>query len=320
MRKYIPFLLLVLSACDFNVKTSTSTSSSLQSGKSIDENLRNTIQEKNQFVVECLEAENSRDISKVASKYMLDEGFIEGTPILDSYGKLMETNEFSVFGEYYAKASEPKVEIKIDEKFNRGGDTNKFEIRYRSMAEESYLSLLVKNTGSSELLITALYGYYDEEWKLDFLSLSTLTSYGMTAPEFYYASQEFRQEGDIVNAYIYSLFAELTIEPCEGLFFYDKRQEMIDYSNSVKMDYESKISLPDTMHNIKSHPIIIGLGVKISANLDYLPWIQYFTSLDPSDTEAISAERNEIAKEIESVFPGLSRKFKTQMYEAYVQQ
>ncbi len=317
MKNYIAVLLLILTSCDFRIHTNSDITVNIQARESIDEKTRNIIAEKNQFVVDCIQKKKSNEISKIASENLINEGFNDVIPILDFYGSLMKSNEFHVFGEFHAESSESNVQIEIEENFNRGGDTNKFELRYRSLAEETFLTLLNLNIGSSEILITTLYGNYNREWELDFLSVSTFTSYGLTSPEFYYRSQKYHNDGDIVNAYVFSLFAELTMEPCEGVFYYDVREDIIEHSKSIRSEFEQKFVLPDTLFSIKTQPIIAGLGIRIGPQLDYLPWVQYYTLIDTSNEENIRTERMEVAKQIESIFPGINQNFKTQIYQAY---
>ncbi len=313
------FSVAIFSGCTFSVSEvneTTKTSTNIESGSSIDEKLRNQIDKKNQLVLTSLFKNDQAALDDIASKYLKNGNGLNGFgAIAEDFGSRMKAPTYTVFEEHHFESSAPLVEVKMESGLSRGADTNTFELRIKSNAEESYLSLLLHNYGDCELLVTTLYGNYEEGWKLDFIGTGILTIYGLTGTEWHYKSKNLWEEGDTVNAFLFSLLSHIATGPCPGVFAYDLGDEVKKYNEKIKVEFEEAFDLPRVMNSVGSTPEILGIGMKGNSVMTFLPWVQYTTNL--SDTSAMLKERDLVFEGIHTVFPGIDKYFTTVLFDAY---
>lgn len=315
----IPFLsLLLFYACTFSIKTQSDSSAiTVKQGKSIDSLIREEIRQKNEILLNAIYTKSPKKLNSIKSEALKELTPDEFDNQILKMSDGLDSTDHSIYCEYWVKTSVPRIETGIISNTATVKDTNDFRLTYTSGSDESYVSMLVYRIGYTEMMLLALYGKYDNEWKLDHVSLSNFTVFGYTATEYYYMGKTKYEEGHLLTAYAFSLISQIAIEPGGKIYTYELDAEMRAYNAKVVDEVKEAYHFPISLQNVTSKPEIVGLKVAGTADFAYFPLVSYQTKISLDDTIQLLEESDLVLQELETVLPGFSRAFTNIYLKAY---
>jgi hypothetical protein len=289
------------------VETKKTTSYTVLEHGSIDKELRNIIRIKNEHAIEYVNNNDSENIRSMMSELCLGEDPENFNSSMVLVSKMLNSNNFNVIKEYHIQASEKELNITI--KANFKNDTNKFTINFTTPGKDSYLTLMTQNVGGSEMLITTLYGLYNNEWKLDAIKTSNLTAHGRTSPENYYLSKKYKEQGKLLAAFNFISLSRITKDPAFNLITYDAQKEIEQYTIEIIDEITNKYTFPLHVSSVKSMAEIIGLQMEHTSDLQYFPLVLIKSKIDISIKDLIRVEGESILENIEETLPSYTYGF-----------
>lgn len=213
----------------------------------------------------------------------------------------------SIFKEFYAKSTHEQIENILNNKFEIGekGDSIFYEIKYTSPQKESYLSIHRMSTRFSERLLTLIYGMYNDQWQLDYMSIGAFKINGLTSPEHLEIAKSYQSEGNVVPALISILTAQMCSAPMHELLVYENQEEINEVSDKIVEEFNEKYPLPMDLDSIGIKGEILGITISPTKDGQYHPVITYITSIPLDDLPAIEKENIIVHSKIETLLPGI---------------
>ena len=193
---------------------------------------------------------------------------------------------------------------------------NDYLIHYLPPHPETFVALLIPNGLDSDFLITAIYAKHDDQWKLDVLQFGQYGLFNKNAPRYYDTAKEYHDKGYLIDALNNMELNQLCLRPAGELWEYQKHQEMMEFYEKLKNEFNTKFPLPLTLDNIESKPQIFRIHAGI-LNDGFSPMVLYLTSIPLDNTAALEAENENVKVEVNRIFTGINVGKKYVFYRAY---
>ena len=286
-------------------------------GLSINSEDRKLIQQKNKLLVTSLKANDWQKTQALFSEQNLEaqepeqfEAFVKKA------GEALESAEFELFDEFQVKTKDSLTEILIEsEKYNDQG-INNYEIYYGSICKESYVSLLVIDGESRDMMLTAIYGKYGNDWKVDQMYVGELRAEGRTAPELYQEAEEAYVKGELYKAFTLLSLSQITSDPGGVVFSYEIEEEMYTFYDDLFTEVANELKLPSTLDIISTSPALTDIQIVHTTDNKYFPLVSYITHLNITDNQAIEKECDELNEKLPEILPGYTWHFDNVLYQA----
>ena len=194
---------------------------------------------------------------------------------------------------------------------------NAYYFHFMRINRDSYIAMLVSPNTRSEWLVNIIYGKYGSEWMVDGFQIGHYSIFQKTAPVYYRLAKESYKQSHLVDAVNYMRLCKDCSKPGNNLFQYKLDKEMESFYNKVTDDAENKYKLPLTLEHVKTHPKVFKILPFCVKDEGYFPMVAYTTSVSMNDTVALKAENNEVRREVDKIFTGISENKKYVLYTAY---
>lgn len=308
MMKKLLFLIAVLvstASCTFNRLD-------YDEDDEINAETRSELQKLNKELFHYLYKNDLEGLKAMAS----DDLKIKGENDLESFSEMMsksmKTAELEIINEFHVVKSNDNSSVVIDQEL----DGREIRITYQALNKESYVSMMISEKDMDRFMLLSVFGRFADGWKLNILQAGQYKRAGKTAPEHYGYAQELLDKDYLVSAARHAYFMYETMTPGHNMLSYHNEKEMKEFAENVQAMIERELSLPDTVNEIETQPVIFGI---FSEGFDegYFPLVNYKTSLDISDSTALKAENDTLHAMINEMYKGIKKANKYTVYRAF---
>ncbi|CAH0169478.1 MULTISPECIES: hypothetical protein [unclassified Pedobacter] len=287
--------------------------SEILKNEKINQNTRAQLSALNNKLFKAIAGNDAATVKAMMSDKLLekDEGNIEKL-VKDASASLSAKN-YSLLDEYHVKNSTTGVGNTL---FSGLAGNNDYIIHYLALNKEMYVSLLLP--GDGELLITAIYGNYNNQWKINILYLGQYRLEKLIAPDYYKQALDSYNKSYLVDAANYLVLAQQCLKPGGEYFQYLKEKDINDLSEKVMKEVNAKYIFPLTLENIDTKPKVFRIYPQIMGE-GIFPCILYVTRIDLTDVVALKAENEKVRIEAAKLFNGIDKDKKAILYRAFAE-
>lgn len=296
---------IILSACAIK-------SSGTWRDENIDQSTRSKIGNLNDQLFKAIRSKDVKTLKSLMSDKLIEvDGNNLGT-IVNNIGSAI-SDEYHVMNEFYVKNTSTGATNVLPA---GSGDYNDFTIKYQALNEEMYVSLLLAEGSTSEILITTIYGKYGDDWKVNIIQFGQYSLFNLTAPDYYKQAKESYEKDHLVDAVNLMGLSMKCLSPANQFLEYKKSNEIKDFYNTVMSEVKSKYSLPLTLSTIPTQPQIFSVSLEITDE-GFYPIVYYLSTIDLANTPSLTAENEKIKSAISQTFPGIDQDKKYIFYRAF---
>jgi len=302
MKKRLILLLLGFALCSpacMFIETKTT------QNDNIDADIRAEIAPLNKKVFNCLMTNNVAGLKKLMSKILIDSSGKNIDTIVHMTAEY-KAKSYKILDEFYTKNAFPGRPVTI---VRNKGDLNNYTIKYGALNREMYASIMVSEGLPINFAVLAVYGKYDDVWKLNIISVNDYTILGKTAPEYYADALQDGRKNDTIDAAMKILTASVIGHPGGKHFKYQDDDDMQVFYTGTIANANATYHFPITLTQIKTRPQILGVTPKVITEKPepgVFPIIKYKSAINIADTVALKAENLEIQKMIGTVFKSIT--------------
>jgi len=250
----------------------------------------------------------AKDISAV--KQLSSPGLVEKVgkrldTIVNSGKDMLNATSYEILDEYYTKSSTSGISNHL---ISSRGDHNDYKIDYQAINKEMYVSLLIAKNASLDHLILAVYGKYDDGWKLNILHFGEYRIFNKTAPDYYNLAKNEYDKGNLINAMDKISMSYTLARPLSDFFQYNIEGDMKETYSKIIKECNDKYHLPQAINQISTRPQIFSIAPQYISNGDIqgiFPIIRYQSKINLDDTVALKAENKSIQNIAGALFKGI---------------
>jgi len=279
----------------------------------IDSNIRKEIRALNNDLLSALNDNNIEVIKGLMSDTLLAKANIDWEDMVLHISGLFRMEKYDIKDEYYVKNATTGV---INTLPSGLSEDNDYIIRYKAMNNEMYVSLLVPQSETNELLITAVYGKYDDGWKINILRFGQYSIDKKTAPDYYRLARQCHEKSYLIDALNNMSLGMQCMRPAEDTFEYLKTKEINKFYEKLEGDVDSKYVFPFTLDKVDTKPQVFRIyPQEIDEGL--FPMVLYLSTVNIDDTLALKKEYQQIKSVIGDYFEGIDKGKKYVFYRAF---
>lgn len=296
MQRTVLFILIVLASQSCNLG-----SSGTWKNKNIDQDKREQIEIINGKLIKAIVNNDVAGVRELLSEKLLENGNSDLEQLINQMSTHLKSDAYTVLDEYNVHNSTTGV---INTLPSGVSSDNDYVISYKALNKEMYVSLLLPDGLTNELLITAIYGKYDNQWKLNILQFGQYSLFKNTAPDYYRLAKESYAKSYLVDAVNYIGLSKQCLSPANNVFRYQKEKEINEFYDKIMTEVAGKLPLPLTLENVDTKPKVFRVFPEISHE-GFFPMVYYLSSIDHNDTTALKIENEKVQKEIGQIFTGI---------------
>jgi len=233
--------------------------------------------------------------------------------LINKVHPLIKSKEYKLLDEYLSINSAIGQNASL---FKSAIQDEDYQINYHVYSKETYISLLVCKGEINDLLVTCIYGKYNNRWKLDVFLIGPYKILEKTSIDLYKKAKVEYVNNDLFDAANDMLLCEQIARPAKDIFYYFKMPEIISFHKELTNAVNKKYPLPLTIIDLKSLPQIFNIKPVVLKE-GIFPTIYYVTKINLRDTVALKAENEQIKKVIGRVFYGIDKNKKYIFFKAY---
>lgn len=169
-------------------------------------------------------------------------------------------------------------------------------------------------------MVLAIYGKYDDGWKLNILQMGEYSVMDQTAPEYYNVALNQYAKRNYIDAVDMIMTASQVTHPGGSIFLYLKDYEMKDTYSVILKDANTQYHLPLTLEQVKTKPQIFSISPQFAINMEpqgILPMIKYKSIIPLTDTVALKAENKGVQAAVADIFAGANKNKPGIFYRVY---
>lgn len=279
---------------------------------SIDKDKRAAIKEVNDKLFKAIINKDIAGIKALMSQQLIEKAGKDLEQLISQAGNALHSESYRILDEYNVNNSSAGINTTLPSGI--AGD-NDYLIKFQALNKESYVSLLLPNDTDNELLITAIYGNYNNEWKLNILQFGQYSLFHKTAADYYKLAKESYDKSYLIDAVNYAGLAKECLKPANQYLQYQKEKEIIGFYEQVMQEANTKYVFPLTLENIDTKPKLFRIMPEM-INEGFFPIVYYLSSINLEDTAALKIENNKIKKEVYNLFKGINKDKKYVFFKA----
>ncbi len=300
------FTLIILQGCNFGA-------SGIWVNDNIDKEKQEQIKEINDKLFKALLNNDAAGVKALMSDKLIESGVADLDKLINKVSSSLKADGYRILDEYNVRHSTTGIGTTLPSV--KSGD-NDYLISYVPLNKEMYLSLLLPNGLDNELLITAIYGNYDNQWKLNILQIGQYSLFNKTGPDYFKLAKESYNKSHLIDAVNYIGLAKQVLKPADKFFQYEKEKEINEFYEKAMKEAYLKFTFPLTLNNIKTRPKIFRIQPEM-INEGFFPMVSYLTNIDMKDTTVLKIENEKVKKEVGQIFLGIDKDKKYVFYRAF---
>nr|WP_294942041.1 hypothetical protein [uncultured Mucilaginibacter sp.] len=318
MKKHIAFLLLAflvipaINSCNFSANGTWV-------NDHIDGGIQTEIHPLNKKLFRAFMANDVAAAKKLMSPGLLAQTGTKMDTIMTAVAKSFNAADYEVVDEYYTKNSGTGVNNTL---ISNKGNSNDYTINYTALNKEMYVSLLSPKNLPVTCLILAIYGKYDDAWKINILQVGEYKILNKTAPDFYNDALKLYNKGSLIDAANLMFTASELKAPGDKLMSYKNDAVMKSFFEKVVSEANAAYKFPVTLTAVATKPSVFAITPQLLAAEPYkgiYPVIKYLSAINLADTIALKAENKEVQKNIGGVLKGIDQDKTYVIYQAFNQ-
>lgn len=252
-------------------------------------------------------------VKALMSDKLLEKGVSDLDKLINQVSTSFKADSYRILDEYNVHNSTTDIGNTLPSGIT--GD-NDYIIHYQALNKEMYVSLLLPNGLDNDLLITAIYGKYDNDWKINILQFGQYTLFGKTAPDYFKLAKSSYDKSYLIDAVNYISLSKQCLKPANDFFQYQKDKVINEYYEKVMKEVTSKFQLPLTLDNVNTKPKVFRIYPEM-INEGFFPMVQYLTNINLKDTTALKTENEKVKIEVSRLFTGIDQDKKFVFYQAF---
>ena len=299
------FIAFIFQSCHFS-------SSKFSIDQSIDTATRQQIKTLNDKLFKDITNKDFAGLRSLMSPGLLNK-FVGDSGKFIEQASQIQVDSYDILNEYSVQASAAGTRVTV---LPEKKDDNDYTYTFQSASKNSYVSLLLLNNFGNQYLLTAVYGKYQNEWKLNILKLGQYSFFGKTAPDYYQMAILDYKKNYLVDAVDNISLSDLCLQPSGTLWHYKKEKEIADFRDSVLGKTNAKYKFPLTLENIESKPKIFRIYPQ-AIKEGFFPMVYYISTINFKDTIALKQENEKVRIKADSIFTGINKDKKFVFYWAF---
>ncbi|TKC09443.1 hypothetical protein [Pedobacter frigoris] len=278
---------------------------------SIDQRARQEIKALNDRLMDALRKNDTAGVKALLSDQLLEKAPALGN-LISQVSPFLENNDYRVLDEYLVRSTTTGQNAFIPSGLS--GD-NDYALNFLALNKEMYVSLLIPTRQSDELLVTAIYGKYGSEWKINILYFGQYSIEGKTAPDYYKTAKERFQNKELVDAANLMYMAKLCFTP-SVVWQYKRADEIKNFGEKAVVEANTAYKFPVMVDKVDTKPQIIGINPEKTQS-QFFVLVSYLSNINIKDTSALRTENLKIRKEISKLFNGIDKNKPYLAYRAF---
>lgn len=308
IKKTLLIILTVLTLQSCNLGTSGT-----WENDNIDKDKKEQIKVLNDKLFKAIISNDVAGVKSLMSDKLLEKGVSDLDKLINQISFSFKANSYRILDEYNVHNSTTGIGNTLPSGIS--GD-NDYVINYQALNKEMYVSLLLPNGLDNELLITAIYGNYDNQWKLNILQFGQYSLFKKTAPDYYKLAKESYNKSYLIDAVNYAGLSRQCLRPANDFFQYQKEKEINEFYDKVMKEVNTKFTFPLTLDNIETKPKVFRIFPEMM-NEGFFPMVYYLSDIDLKNTTALKIENEKVKKEVGRLFTGIDKDKKFVFYWAF---
>jgi len=302
---FIFITLLIFQSCHFST-------AKFKKDQSIDAATRKEIKTLNDKLLGSITNNDSALLQSLMSPGLLEKFISDSNKFINQIHGLKIDN-YKILDEYLVNASTDGKSVTL---LSGNNNENDYSFVFQSASKNSYVSLLLLNNSTNQFLLTAVYGKYKNEWKLNILRLGQYSSFGKTAPDYYEAARSFYKKKYLIDAVDNISMSNDCLHPAGALWQFINEKKIVDFGNSLLKEADAKYAFPLTLAKLDGKPKIFRIYPQVIKE-GFFPMVYYTTGIDIKDTVALFLENKKIRVEVDRIFYGIASDKRFIFYEAF---
>ena len=282
IKKVILIILTVLTLQSCNLGTSGTWKNS-----NIDYDKREQIKTLNDKLFKAITNNDVAGVKALMSDKLLEKGAQDLDKLINQVSTSFKSSDYSILDEYYVHNSTTDINNTLPSGIS--GD-NDYVINYQALNKEMYVSLLLPTELDNELLITAIYGNYDNQWKINILQFGQYSLFKKSAPDYYKLAKESYDKLYLIDAVNYIGLSKQCLRPANNFFQYQKEKDINEFYDKVMKEVHSKFTFPLTLENIDTKPKVFRISPEM-INEGFFPMVYYLSDINLKDTTALKMKK-----------------------------
>jgi hypothetical protein len=286
---------------------------------SIDSQLRAEIKALNNELLKDITTNDAAAVKKLASSKLLEKSEKGIDTLIAKASQIITDKEYDVVDEYYTKNTAENI---MNTLMPTTSDSNSYVINYMALNKEMYVSLLVPKNKTISFLVLAIYGKFDNGWKLNVIQINQYKILDKTAVDYYNEARKNYDKGYLIDAANSMYVASKISAPAADYFRYKKGDEMKAFYLKTIQEATDKYHLPLAIAQIKTKPQVFAIENQLITKgepIGIFPIVRYKSAISVADTVALKAENKQMQEAIGGVFKGIDQNRPVIIYEAYNQ-
>jgi hypothetical protein len=283
----------------------------------IDKGVKNEIANLNTKLFKAIAEKDGDAIKDLMSPKLAEKSGRSLDTLTSTFADTFNAASYSVLDEYYTKNATANI---TDTVVSANGTNKGYTINFTTLNEETYVSVLVSKSFPVSVMVLAIYGKYDDEWKLNILHFGEYAVLDKTAPEYYNTASNLDNKGDIIDAVNLILTASQLTNPGGTYFKYKSEAAINALYTKVLKEADDKFLFPIDVTQVKTKPQIFAVTPQLinsGKSKGIFPIIKYASSIKLSDTTALKAENIAVQKSIGSLFKDIDADNSEIIYQVF---
>lgn len=282
----------------------------------ISADIKQQVEPLNKKLIEGLVSKNTDGIKKLMAPILIKSSGSKLSSILDTISAGITTTEYTVIDEYYTKNTTTNISNTL---MSGIGTASGYILHYLALNKEMFAAVISVKTEIGTGLILAVYGKYDDGWKLNILNAGAYQLLGKTAPDYYNKAKQYYNKGELLDATNNIVLASQIATPGGAYFKYKTQDSIKAFYEKVVGEINQKYKLPMGVTEVKTHPQILSVTPQYisGAEAGFYPYIAYKSNINLKDTSALKTENKALQTAMANLFKGLTQNNKYILYRAF---
>jgi hypothetical protein len=252
-------------------------------------------------------------IEEIMSPRLLETSGQATDVLVQQISSLANSPSFQVFDEYYLQNQTGKP---ITQTYSGGMENDAYSIKFESLTDDIYISILRPDEQYGDHLLTLIYGLYENGWKLNIIQFGQYAFLGKTAIDLWNEAKVKETKGYFVDATNLMSLAIQCLKPAKQFWEYREEQNITEYYERLRQQVNAAYRFPIQVEVVESKPVIFGVYPQLTEEGIY-PMVEYMSSQSQEDSVALEIENIALHQQIGTIFPGIDKEKSFLLYRAY---